>query len=355
MKFSTTMLQPVVLAALVLLARSAAWANELPVPEKGLYLGIYANPAFGQQETAIEKREGNGSRGIGRVFALHLGYYHWGDLAAELDDQGVFQPDTNLKGDIQYGRVPVISWKCDQSTPNSNHVIAGGNWSEDLTIFKSARALAQYPGPVIVRWLWEFNLLQSANYVGNQICLGGNGGEPTQQVYDDFIGAWRHIWLVFQLAGASNVVFLWNPGHYDPGMPNDPHGYYPGDLFVDWIGLDSYQRGTEDFSADIDQFYTDFTQPEYGGKPLMVGENGSPSYPQPGVTSEMQEPYLGTLLTAVEANLYPQLKAYCYFDSGDTPTSSGTDWHLDDNGGVAEMKIVGASQAFSPMAPRRSH
>ena len=95
----------------------------------------------------------------------------------------------------------MISWVCDGTVANSDHVIRSGDAGEDAVITATARALAQYPGPVLLRWFWEFNVL-----VNNQSCRGDTGGKPTQQVYTDFIAAWRHIRQLFQNAGAANVV-----------------------------------------------------------------------------------------------------------------------------------------------------
>ena len=330
---------------LVCLTGQAAWAaaGTLAVPANGVYLGIWANPLLGSPEAAIEAREGPAPNGIGRRFALHLHYKQWTDLAQQLNSAGVFQPDADLQGDISHGRVPVISWACDDATPNSNHVIAGGDPNEDAVITASAKALAQYPGPVILRWLWEVNVLTN-----HQTCRGDTGGTPTQQVYSDFIGAWRHIRGLFQSAGATNVVFLWNPGSYRAdGNADDPHGFYPGNAYVDWIGVDTYQRAaTETFDDDFALFYNDFGNSQYGNKPLMVGENGSPTYAQNNI--ELQWTYLQGLLASMQANRYPLLKAYDYFDS---PGNSTVSWALDDNngkgsGGLAAIAILAASPAF---------
>ena len=131
-------------------------------------------------------------------------------------------------------------------------------------------------------------------YNKNQSCRGDTGGAPTQQVYNDFIGAWQHIRILFQKAGAINVLFLWNPGNYTAGGNDDPHGFYPGNAYVDWIGVEVYQKNTSStFPDDFGLFYSDFSQIQYGGKPLMVGESGSFNYSQNNV--ELQAAYLQSL------------------------------------------------------------
>src|SRR5271157_1742350 len=108
-------------------------ASTLPIPSTGLYLGVWANPlSANTQEAAIELLEG--PSGVNRPFDLHLAYYGWKDLSQLLNSAGVFQPDPALQGDINHGRVPVISWTCDRGTPNSDHIIASGDATEDAII-----------------------------------------------------------------------------------------------------------------------------------------------------------------------------------------------------------------------------
>jgi uncharacterized protein (TIGR03437 family) len=315
-------------------------ASTLPIPATGVYLGVWANQnAASNQEAAIELLEG--PSGINRPFALHLVYYKWTEISQLVNSAGVFQPDTALQGDIDHGRVPVISWTCDRATVDSDHIIASGDPSEDANITATAKALAQYPGPVLLRWFWEFNLINAND--GNQPCRNDAGTAPTQQVYTDFIGAWQHIHQLFQSAGATNVVFLWNPGGYTDGGPDDPHSYYPGNAYVDWIGIDTYQRSqTATFTSDFGEFYTDFSASQYGGKPLMVGENASAN--QSIYDAELQPAYLNGLLADLQSNLYPLLKAYDYFDA---EGSAPNDWVLD-TPGLSAFAAVATSPAFLP-------
>ncbi|MBA1336731.1 MAG: hypothetical protein HPY66_3167 [Firmicutes bacterium] len=101
--------------------------------------------------------------------------------------------------------------------------------------------------------------------------------------HDLFIEAWRHVYNIFKEAGATNAYFVWNP--HDRSYPNfkwnNPHLYYPGDEYVDWIGLTGYNNGTShpgDQWREFDDIYNDIYY-EYSSlypeKPLMITEFSS--------------------------------------------------------------------------------
>jgi hypothetical protein len=348
---------PILILAAAALSTPSTFAQESAPQDFGsrfqqqrIFLGVWAEPIPGGQEKSIEALEAPPPAGVGRRFALHLHYFAWTDLQGELDSNGKFMPDEGLAGDIANARVPVVSWVCDQN-PNytdTDQLIASGDPAEDATIRATARALRQFPGPVILRWFWEFNQVDK-----NFTCRGDDGKNATQQSYDGFIAAWRHIRLLFLEERAFNVIFLWNPGSYAAdGDKRDPHPYYPGNDYVDWIGLDNYQAvptggtDTDSFSDDFGLFYSDFSKPYFGFKPLMVGENGANAYDP--TTGELQKPYLAGLLSDIESGKYPLLRAYDYFDQ----LGKNGDWVLDDHGGLAEFTTLAHSRAFSAYACR---
>lgn len=56
----------------------------------------------------------------------------------------------------------------------------------------------------------------------------------------DFVAAWRHIHDLFAKAGATNVIWIWDPNDVFP-VPNVKlQPLYPGDQYVDWIGVTGY-------------------------------------------------------------------------------------------------------------------
>jgi hypothetical protein len=96
-----------------------------------------------------------------------------------------------------------------------------------------------------------------------------------------FIPAWRHIWQLFEDQGANqHATWVWAP-YCAEGVPNaadDPELYYPGDKYVDWIGLNAYSVATNpkmDYAFDMliretyRQLFKKHTQ-----KPFMISSLG---------------------------------------------------------------------------------
>ncbi len=111
--------------------------------------------------------------------------------------------------------------------------ITGGYHDEALR--RWAREIRDFRYPVMLRPMSEMN--------GDWSSWGGtvNGNQP-----QDFIPAWRHIHDIFQQEGAANVIWVWAPNrdgsHEAAAYTFDT--YYPGDEYVDYIGLCGYNWGT---------------------------------------------------------------------------------------------------------------
>lgn len=97
---------------------------------------------------------------------------------------------------------------------------------------------------------------------------------------DLYIKAWQHIISLMREHGGDKLQFVWNP--HDRSYPdfnwNNPHMYYPGDDYVDWVGLTGYNNGTShpgDIWREFDSIYTpiynDYLR-RYSSKPFMITE-----------------------------------------------------------------------------------
>ncbi|MFI6131566.1 glycoside hydrolase family 26 protein [Micromonospora sp. NPDC051141] len=62
-----------------------------------------------------------------------------------------------------------------------------------------------------------------------------NGNHP-----GDYVRAWRHVHDVFAAAGATNVTWVWSPNARWDKTTAGLTGLYPGDDYVDWVGVTGY-------------------------------------------------------------------------------------------------------------------
>lgn len=140
----------------------------------------------------------------------------------------------------QEGRMIQLAWEPHNFAKDPNNqpeyrlkTITAGN--HDAQIRRWARELRDFGYPVYFRPMCEMN--------GDWVAWGGtaNGNSP-----EDYIPAWRHIWNIFQAEGATNVKWVWSPNR--AGSYEDAHDifnkYYPGNAYVDYIGINGYNWGT---------------------------------------------------------------------------------------------------------------
>lgn len=102
-----------------------------------------------------------------------------------------------------------------------------GSWDSTLKSF--AIQAKQINAEIYLRFGYEMN--------GDWFAWGG---KPK-----DFIAAWKHAYKIFKDEQANNVLWVFSPGVLWDGatINNDLLNYYPGDSFVDIIGLDGYNYG----------------------------------------------------------------------------------------------------------------
>jgi hypothetical protein len=134
------------------------------------------------------------------------------------------------------GRIPLVTWQpgiTDGGTTQPRYTlksIADGRHDDYLRDW--GRALAALPGPVWLRFAPEMN----GDWVPWSEAVNGN-------TPGSFVRAWRHVHDVVRSAGAHNAVWMWCPNiphPHDTALP----GLYPGDAYVDLVGLDGYNAGT---------------------------------------------------------------------------------------------------------------
>jgi hypothetical protein len=148
-----------------------------------------------------------------------------------------------------------------------------------------------------------------------------------------YISAWRHLWDMFENFG-TNQYATWVWEAYCPISPRieDPEFYYPGDKYVDWIGINAYSVAgsrTTDKPLHILIYETyrkiKKAHPE---KPIMLSEFARTN--EYGQKSWLRDAYSRL------KNDFPEIKAAIFYDNVWTLTGD----HTLSEGGLAALKEI---------------
>lgn len=164
----------------------------------------------------------------------------------------------------------VIPGNTDSEKRNVNFDVIDGLYDNYLRSF--ARSAKDFGHPFIFRLNNEMNSTW-VRYSGIALLC-----DP-----DVFIGVWRHIYDIFQEEGVSNAIWVFNPNDVDfPPMNWNSHiSYYPGNKYVQMIGLTGYNTGTyyKELTQENWRSFTQIYDPlnekyskVYGRFPWMITE-----------------------------------------------------------------------------------
>ena len=244
---------------------------------------------------------------VGAMPAIVLSYQDW---VHDATFQTAYMNEVHARG-----ATPLVTWEPwdytagpTQPTFALKTIAAGGH---DAHIRQYARAAAAWNRPFYLRFAHEMN---AQVYPWSASAHGNSPG--------DYVVAWRHVHDIFRQEGATNVRWVWSPNVAYAGTTPFAE-VYPGDTYVDWIGLDGYNGGAaldwggwlslkQVFAAS----YHDLTR--MTNKPLMIGETASVEIggDKAGWISQ-------AFLTDLP-NLFPQVRAVVWFQE-----NKEADWRVD--------------------------
>ncbi len=166
-----------------------------------------------------------------------------------------------------------------------------------------------------------------------------------------YVSAWRRAHDLFRAIGADNVEWVWSPNVVScPDEPeNSMHRYYPGDSYVDWIGVDGYNFGDDydkwhqwqSFEQIFGGALTDFRK-RYPDKPIMISEVGC----APG-KSGRRERWIRDAFHSLRS--FPHVKALIWFNY-DKRREREPNWRLD----ATAASLTAFNETFAapqPVAP----
>lgn len=164
-------------------------------------------------------------------------------------------------------------WTADYQQRNARMVYDILEGRYDAYFNEYAQKMKEFGHPVLFRlnnemngdWCWY-----SAYYTSKDAEL--------------YKAVWRYLYAIFAQNGVDNVIWVWNP--HDVSRPdfkwNHFMMYYPGDEYVDVIGMTGYNTGTY-FKGETWREFSEIYLPLYAeyrtlfDKPFMITEFGSNS------------------------------------------------------------------------------
>jgi mannan endo-1,4-beta-mannosidase len=190
----------------------------------------------------------------------------------------VDQFDRNAIDNVaEHGMLPLISWEPwdyrrqskiaslsgIQPAYSLSHIING---DYDGYIRSWAGGVKSLPYTIAIRFAHEMN----GNWYPWGVYTNGNS-------VGEYVKAWRHVHDIFTQIGADNVIWVWSP-NIIYGDTTDLADLFPGNNYVDWIGLSGYY-GTpgmmqyRTFNATFDQTIAQLHR--FTDKPLVITETGA--------------------------------------------------------------------------------
>ncbi|MFH0919169.1 MAG: glycosyl hydrolase [Fibrobacterota bacterium] len=262
---------------------------------------------------------------LGVRFSIVSYYQAWGD---EPDNMFKTRVNRNL---TRGGFVPLITWEPwiagfkgykGQNPEASLHLLASGAF--DGYIRSWAREAVRFGKPFFLRPGHEMS----------------NPWYSWSQQYGNTPGAfkafWQRVYRLFQEEGARNAAFVWNP--YTPADT----AFYPGDDFVDWIGLDIFNFGSLSQEGIWMDFYITtkllYDAVKFANKPILVAETGC------AAAGGNKNNWYRDMFHSLAAGNFPLIKALVLFDTPLAITPTGISVDLGFSGDSAVYGAVNRSE-----------
>lgn len=266
---------------------------------------------------------------------------------------GYFQGwDGNFRADAvtrawQRGMMPLLTWESRPMTAGNDQAIDpdyslpviigdpanGVPGRYDDYLHQYAKDIVALGLPLGIRLDHEMN---GSWYPWGERAWGGNFLNGNRK--GDYVKMWQHVHDIFEAEGANQfVVWIWAPNIVNalPDYGKYSSWYmkslYPGDEYVDWVGLSGYYRPpyradqTATFSYTFDRSLAQLREVA-PGKPILLAEIGA---------SEIggnKPAWIADMFTALTQPQYDDIIGFAWFNQTVTTISGGqrvtNDWRI---------------------------
>ncbi len=200
-------------------------ASFYPPPGKVLHIAGQTGEDFADYVDAVTE---NGTRcGLPAGVAFYTSLYRTGFKTPHANRPGDTHQDLTSVLKHYKNLAPQISiWADEEELARIN------SGEQDEHIRKFAELLSSYKRPIFLRFAGE--------------CDDGRYKDP-----EAYKKAYRYVVDSFVKHGVTNVSYIWQSIALKPTYQNrDPLDWYPGDAYVNWIGISFYQIDEEGYYPD---------------------------------------------------------------------------------------------------------
>jgi mannan endo-1,4-beta-mannosidase len=270
---------------------------------------------------------------------------------------GYFQGwDADFRSDAvtaawSHGQLPLLTWESQPSNvPNgvtnqpaySLSTILSGSF--DAYIKRYADSISSTGLPLVLRFDHEMNAVW---YPWSED--DGHGNSINGNHTGDYVKVWQHVWNIFQAEGANQYV-IWD---WSPNIVNNltaahqsasyTQSLYPGNQYVDWVGLSGYMRPP---FATNQQFTFDYTYTptlnilrSITSKKILLSEVGASE------TGGHKPAWITSFFSSLALPQNADVIGFAWFDEAVSSTIDGTlgtnDWRVDSRPDTLSAFIAG--------------
>ncbi len=284
-------------------------------PMRGLYHSAF--PAFGPAEDTVTTRHIDDF--ARNVSGKDLTWAYFSDNWF----RGIRFPRKHVDVILSRGVVPFVrimprsNWEACADRKYSLSKIIRGNFDKQLRRY--AQEVRKVPGPLIMEFGTEVN---GDWFPWSGACNGGGkrtgyGSPRLADGPERFRDAYRHIINIFRSEGVQNVtwVFHVNASSAPNAGWNTHAAYYPGDDYIDWIGVSVYGAQTPAVLRNWNPHFRevmDYTYPAIASisrsRPIAVLEFGV-------VENKHKPAWIRAALADLKSGRYPRIKAVSWWHS----------------------------------------
>jgi hypothetical protein len=248
------------------------------------------------------------------------------------------------------GRLPMMTWESAPAKTGNDEPFVEGYTNEDIISGKFDAYLTQYAKaltangmPLVIRFDHEMNG-QWYNW---------SEASKQQNAPQSYVAMWQHVWNVFQANGANQyAIWDWSPSRIDKlGNPKYQtldymKNYWPGEQYVDWVGMSGYYRDATEAPTFENTFGATLAQIRQiaPGKGIVLNEIGA-TETGGSVSNSQKSQWITSLFDALADPANTDIIGFAYFSETATTIVDGSrttnDWRLDSRSDSLEAFVQG--------------